>query len=61
MSNKKKTKLSIKRRSFLTNTIKVGVFSAAAVSGFPYVWFKQGNAYAAKNEIKVGSHHIFTH
>jgi len=54
MSNKKKTKLSVKRRSFLTNTVKAGVFSAAAVSGFPYVWFKQGNAYAAKNEIKVG-------
>ena len=53
MSKKKKSQLSIKRRSFLTGAVKAGVVGATAAS-FPHIWMKQGNVYAANNEIRVG-------
>ena len=53
MSKKKTSNLSIKRRSFLTSTVKAGVVGATAAS-FPHIWMKQGNVFAANNEIRVG-------
>ena len=38
------------RRSFLSNTVKASVLGTAA-GAFPHIWMKQGNVYAAKNEI----------
>ena len=48
-----KKKLNPRRRSFLTNTVKASLVGAAA-AGFPHIWMKQGNVYAANKEIKVG-------
>jgi len=46
-------KVTSTRRSFITNALKVSVLGTAA-SVFPHIWMKQGNAFAASNEIKVG-------
>src|SRR6056300_290 len=53
MSKKKTSIVSTKRRSFLTNSVKASVIGATA-AGFPHIWMKQGNVFAANNEIKVG-------
>ena len=49
-----KKKLTNPRRSFLRNTVKASLVGAAA-AGFPHIWMKQGNVYAANKEIKVGN------
>ena len=54
----KKTKnrivnLQSTRRSFLSSTVKASVLGTAA-GAFPHIWMKQGNVFAASNEIKVG-------
>ena len=54
MSKKKTSIVSTKRRSFLTNSVKASVIGATAAAGFPHIWMKQGNVFAANNEIKVG-------
>ena len=48
-----KKKLINPRRSFLKNTVKASLIGAAG-AGFPHIWMKQGNVYAANKEIKVG-------
>ena len=48
-----KKKMINPRRSFLKNTVKASLVGAAA-AGFPHIWMKQGNVYAANKEIKVG-------
>ena len=54
MIKKKVVKLpNEKRRSFLTNSVKASVIGAAGAA-FPHIWMKQGNVFAANNEIKVG-------
>ena len=45
--------LTSNRRGFIKNTLTASALGVAAAS-FPHVWMKQGNVYAAKNEIKVG-------
>ena len=48
-----KKKLINPRRSLLKNTVKASLVGAAG-AGFPHIWMKQGNVYAANKEIKVG-------
>ena len=45
--------LTSNRRGFIKNTLTASALGVAA-GAFPHVWMKQGNVYAAKNEIKVG-------
>jgi urea transport system substrate-binding protein len=46
-------KVTSTRRSFITNALKASVLGTAA-GAFPHIWMKQGNVFAASNEIKVG-------
>jgi len=46
-------KITSTRRSFITNALKASVLGTAA-GAFPHIWMKQGNVFAASNEIKVG-------
>jgi urea transport system substrate-binding protein len=54
MSKKKTSIVSTKRRSFLTNSGKGKCHWCGWQQAFPHIWMKQGNVFAANNEIKVG-------
>ena len=56
MNKKVKNKivtLTSSRRGFIKNTLTASALGVAA-GAFPHVWMKQGNVFAANNEIKVG-------